>query len=256
MKKILTAVFILAITLASLSSQENKNISGKTTEGVVTAEQNSTEKKRLFGSTYTAPRSAKEFWSQVSPLFNLGTAITVNTESKLKSAPSPVNFALSVGASWPNNAFVSFQPRLTFWMQYYLWDGENALPAEIENRTAHVLNFMIDIPVAATFRFNSFQIETGTGLGILARAAFLANGVKENDTGASGSAGEDKNRIQDWMWQNGRFLYPEIFAAVEYRITERISAGLEARWYIPLGSLLEGRGLDASILMFGGKVIF
>ena len=161
-----------------------------------------------------------------------------------------------VGGIWPNKAFLSFQPRLSFWTSYYLWDGKNALPAEIENRTAFVLNFMLDLPAAATFRFQKFQVEAGAGLGILARAAMLAGGVGQSDTGASGSAGGDKAEIQKWFWSNARFLYPEIFAAWEWNFTDRIAAGFELRYYLPIGSLANGRGLTESIFALSAKLIF
>ena len=210
----------------------------------------------ICGGSHIPAKSGKEFLSQISPFVTLGTAITINTESKLKSAPSPAAFSFSVGAIWPNKAFLSFQPRLAFWTGYYLWDGQNALPAEIENRTALALNFMLDIPAAATFRFKHCQVEAGLGLGILARVALLAGGVSEGDTGASGSAGGDKEKIQEWFWSGARFLYPELFVAWEWNFTKRIAAGLEARYYFPLGSVMDGRGLDASIIAISAKLIF
>ena len=212
--------------------------------------------QNLFGGSYVPPKSAKEFWSQVSPFVNLGANITLNTESKLKSAPSPTAFVLAFGGIWPNKAFLSFQPRLSFWTSYYLWDGKNALPAEIENRTAFVLNFMLDLPAAATFRFQKFQVEAGAGLGILARAALLANGVSEGDSGATGSAGGDKKEIQKWFWGNARFLYTEFFGAWEWNFTDRIAAGFELRYYLPIGSLADGRGLTESIFALSAKLIF
>lgn len=212
--------------------------------------------QNLFGGSYVPAKSAKEFWSQVSPFVNIGVNITLNTESKLKSAPSPTAFSLAVGGIWPNKAFLSFQPRLAFWTSYYLWDGKNALPAEVENRTAFVLNFMLDLPAAATFRFQKFQVEAGAGLGVLARAALLANGVSESDSGASGSAGQDKKEIQKWFWGNARFLYMELFGAWEWKFTERIATGFELRYYLPIGSLADGRGLTESIIALSAKLIF
>lgn len=210
----------------------------------------------ICGGSHVPAKSGKEFLSQISPFVNIGANITINTESSLKSAPSPTAFALSFGAIWPNKAFLSFQPRLSFWWSYYLWDGQNALPAEIENRTALALNFMLDLPAAATFRFKSCQVEAGLGLGILARVAVMAGGVGEGDTGVSGSAGSDKEKIQEWFWSGARFLYPELFVAWEWNFTPRIAAGFEARWYFPIGSLINDRGLDASIIALAAKLIF
>lgn len=239
------AVFLILFTATQfLFSQDAPSSSETETSGTAIPEK------------WKAPENSKEFWSQVSPFINLGLNITVNTESPLKSAPTPVSFTGGLGAIWPNNSFVSFQPRLSFYAMYYLWDGENALPAEIENRTASVLNFMLDLPAAWTFRFKHSQAELGAGLGFLARFSMLSSGVKASDSGASGTAQEDVDKISSWMWNDMHFLYPEIFAAWEYNVTERLKAGLEIRYYLPLGSLAGGRGLDASILSVATKIIF
>lgn len=269
MKRIIFAAAVLALfSLAPIFSQDGSQAQEAAAQKDSAQEQNSSQAQEaepssarsgfqnLFGGSFVPPKSGKEFLSQISPFVNLGVNITVNTESSLKSAPSPTAFALSFGGIWPNKAFLSFQPRLSFWWSYYLWDGQNALPAEIENRTAFVLNFMMDLPAAATFRFASCQVEAGLGLGILARAALLASGVGESDTGTTGSAGGDKSEIQSWFWSNARFLYPEFFAAWEWNFTERIAAGLEFRYYLPIGSLTDGRGLTESIFALSGKLIF
>lgn len=246
LKRILLALFILSAGAISFSQEENGESPDLDTNG----------SNHLFGSTWTRPKSAKEFWSQVSPFINIGAAVTLNTESSSSSAPSPVDFAFSFGAIWPNNAFVSFQPRLSFWMTYYLWNGEAALPAEVENRTATALNFMLDFPAAFTFRFEKCQVEAGTGLGFLIRAAPLSRGVSGDDSGASGSARGDRDEIQKYFWSKCRFLYPEFFAAWEYCFGPKIKAGFELRYYLPLGYLVSGRGLDGSIFNISAKLIF
>ncbi|MBQ9626291.1 MAG: hypothetical protein IJR40_03855 [Treponema sp.] len=259
-KKVFFAALLAALALNFLQAQEAAGGNSSQEQNARQAQEAASSAhggfQNLFGGSFVAPKSAKEFWSQVSPFVNLGANITLNTESKLKSAPSPTAFAFAVGGIWPNKAFLSFQPRLSFWWSYYLWDGKNALPAEIENRTAFVLNFMLDLPAAATFRFQKFQIEAGAGLGILARAAMLAGGVGEGDTGASGSAGGDKSEIQKWFWSNARFLYTEFFGAWEWNFTDRIAAGFELRYYLPVGSLADGRGLTESIFALSAKLIF
>ena len=267
MKKAILIAAVLCLSISFLQAQEaaapqdgesssasqNQNSSQAQDSGAAGA---SSKWYNLFDGSFVPPKNGKEFLSQISPFVNVGANIIINTESELKSAPNPTAFALSFGAIWPNKAFVSFQPRLSFWWSYHLWDGENALPAEIENRTAFALNFMFDLPAVATFRFNRCQLEAGLGLGILARVALLAGGVEDSDAGASGSAGGDKEKIQEWFWSGARFLYPELFVAWEWNFTPRIAAGLEARWYIPIGSLINARGLDASIIALSAKLIF
>lgn len=252
MKKIFLILCFVCISSAICFAQE------ETLEEATTTEKPRKETKSLFGSSFTPPKSAKEFWSQVSPFVNIGTNITINTADKTISAPSPASFALGVGAIWPNNAFVSFQPRLNIFTGYYLWNAADnyAYPAEVENRTAMALSFMFDFPAAATFRFEKYQFEVGAGVGLLARIALMANGVSENDFGSSGSAGSDKEKIKKWFWSDMRFLYPEIFAAWEYKFSEKLMLGFELRYYISMGALVSGRGLDASIIAVAAKFIF
>ena len=259
-KKLILAALLAALALNFLQAQEagggNPSQDQNSSQAQAAASTARGGFQNLFGGSYVPAKNAKEFWSQVSPFVNIGVNITLNTESKLKSAPSPTAFSLAFGGIWPNKAFLSFQPRLAFWTSYYLWDGKNALPAEVENRTAFVLNFMLDFPAVATFRFQKFQAEAGIGLGVLARAALLANGVSEGDSGTTGSAGGDKDEIQKWFWSSARFLYLEFLGGWEWNFTERIAAGFELRYYLPIGSLIDGRGLDASIIALSAKLIF
>ena len=259
-KKLILAALLAALALNFLQAQEagggNPSQDQNSSQAQAAASTARGGFQNLFGGSYVPAKNAKEFWSQVSPFVNIGVNITLNTESKLKSAPSPTAFTLAFGGIWPNKAFLSFQPRLAFWTSYYLWDGKNALPAEVENRTAFVLNFMLDFPAVATFRFQKFQAEAGIGLGVLARAALLANGVSEGDSGTTGSAGGDKSEIQKWFWGNARFLYVEFIGGWQWIFTERIAAGFDLRYYLPIGSLADGRGLTESIFALSAKLIF
>lgn len=259
-KKLILAALLAALALNFLQAQEagggNPSQDQNSSQAQAAASTARGGFQNLFGGSYVPAKNAKEFWSQVSPFVNIGVNITLNTESKLKSAPSPTAFSLAFGGIWPNKAFLSFQPRLAFWTSYYLWDGKNALPAEVENRTAFVLNFMLDFPAVATFRFQKFQAEAGIGLGVLARAALLANGVSEGDSGTTGSAGGDKSEIQKWFWGNARFLYVEFIGGWQWIFTERIAAGFDLRYYLPIGSLADGRGLTESIFALSAKLIF
>ncbi|MGN0739304.1 MAG: hypothetical protein ACI4LX_03945 [Treponema sp.] len=192
----------------------------------------------------------------VLPYFNTGTQITVNTASKEKSAPSPVSFLIGGGAVINFNNLISLEPKLDFWSMYYLYDGENALPAEVEHRTATVLCFMLDIPVGFNFHLGENTFTAGCGLGFLIRLSLLSNGVKQNDSGATGTAQGDTDEISKWFWSNARFLYPEIFVSWDYRITESLRAGIVAKAYFCIGSLVDGRGLDGTVINIAARFIF
>ncbi|MBP5283783.1 MAG: hypothetical protein J6Y93_03855 [Treponema sp.] len=186
----------------------------------------------------------------------IGPQFMLNTDSTAKSAPSPINFSFGFGMNFFEDKMLNFQPHLVFSTNYYLWDGENARPAEIENRTATSLNFMLDLNVMHSIgKMHTFQY--GGGLGIFARFALLSAGVDENDAGgtAGSTAGDDVNSIGDWFWSGANFLYPQI--ALSYTYTSgKWQMGAESHVYFPFGSIIDGRGVDGLIVSLSFKVIF
>lgn len=192
----------------------------------------------------------------ISPYANMGINLQINTAPSEMRAPSPVLFLLGGGAIINLTEHITLEPHLDFWTQYYLYDGNDARPAEVEHRTATMLCFMLDIPVGFNFKYGNHTLTPGAGLGLLMRFGFLSNGVKSNDRGATGSAQGDVEKINSWMWQKARFVYPEIFFAWTYKISEDFSAGAVLRCYIPIGSLIDGKGLDATIINLSARFIF
>lgn len=192
----------------------------------------------------------------MSYFFTMGPMGILNTESSTKSAPSPIVFTVGFGIKIPDDTRISFEPRAVFFTNYYLWDGENALPAEVENRTAIALSMLLDIPVVMTFYKGQHSFEAGTGLALLTRYGILAGGVSSSDTGETGSASGDVDKINNWFWTGAHFLYPEIVMAWNYRINDRLQAGLEQHLYFPLGSMINGRGLDAMMYTVSARIMF
>lgn len=192
----------------------------------------------------------------ILPYADMGIQFMLNTASKEKSAPSPVLFDIGGGAIINITDLISLEPHLNFWTQYYLYDGKDALPAEVEHRTATMLCFMFDIPVGFNFKIGNHTLTPGAGLGLLLRFGFLSNGVKSNDRGTTGTADNDVEKINSWMFEKARFLYPEIFFAWDYKISEDFSAGAVLRCYIPIGSIIDGKGLDATIINLSARFIF
>ena len=192
----------------------------------------------------------------VRPYFNIGTNITLNLASKEKIAPTPVNFTFGGGVVLDITDLISIEPRLDFWMMYYLYDGIDALPAEVEHRTATTLCFMLDCPVGFNFRFGKHTITPGAGLGFLMRFGLLSTGVKDNDKGATGTAKGDIEKINSWFWGNARFLYPEIFLSWDYKVNDNFRAGLTAKVYLPVGQLISGNGVDGMIINVTSRFVF
>lgn len=196
----------------------------------------------------------------VSFIGTLGPVFTLNTDSATKSAPSPVSFSGGLGALFFEDKPVSAELRVSFFMNYYLWDGKKARPAEVENRTATVPSFMIDLTAGHIFHFGNNYLGVNLGVGFLLRFAVLSHGVSDDDYGYTGdsssSAKDDVSSINSWFYENTNFFYPE--AAITYYryISEYMKFGGELRGYFPTGSYSSGDGLDGMIVSLSVKVNF
>lgn len=177
-------------------------------------------------------------------------------QSSLNSAPSPINFELSFGATIPNYTMFSFQPSLTFFMMNHLLFEERALPAEIENRTSTTLNFYLNLPFAFTLKIPKSKFHFSLGFATMIRFAFLAAGVHNDDEGFSGSAGEDITLINKWFWKNLHWLYATIEADWLYEVSSKINAGPFLSIKLPFGSLTTEKSPQGMIFSAGLKISF
>lgn len=187
---------------------------------------------------------------------NLGPELMINTDSAKKSAPHPVMFSGGVGCDIFADRLINFQPRLNFFMNYYIWDGEDAQPAEVENRTATGLSFMLDLCVGHTWNFGKNSVQALVGPGILIRYGILSSGVKSGDlnpiTGTK--AKDDVKDINKWFFKDLNFLYPEIAVTYMRHINDFWNVGAEFRTYFPLGSLTHGEKFDGAIFSLAIKL--
>lgn len=184
--------------------------------------------------------------------------VIVNTDTDNKSAPSPFVFPFSIGIVIPKDNFVSFQPRLSFFTNYYLMNENGAAPAEIENRTATSFSFLLDLPACFTFKpAEKHWIEAGVGPSLLLRFAVISNDVNNSDAGFNGNtASDDVEEINKWFWKDANFLFLETYGAYLYTFTEKIKAGPELKFYLPCGSIFSGNGLNCAMLSLGVKARF
>lgn len=206
------------------------------------------EPKLSFQQRQNTPRDKSYSW-----IFAMSPLMILNTSGATSSAPSPVVFSCGIGAKLRRDEKVSFEPRVSFFRNYYLWDGKKAAPAEVENRTATVFSFLIDLPAVYNFeKKGSHYFTAGGGLALLARYGILSNGVNASDKGGSGSASGDVEEINSYLTAANRIIYPELTGSWNYKISERLDAGFEARLYIPLG----GSGLDSMMFAIGTRFMF
>lgn len=193
--------------------------------------------------------------------FTAGPKLMLNTDDHTKSAPSPIMYSLGVGGDFlfENNVLVSAHG--SFFTNYYLWDGTDAQPAEVENRTATALSMMLDLTGGYTFKLGETEkhlLSVSGGLGFLFRHAILSNGVSADapnrDTGSKAS--EDVSDINGTFFSNLNFLYPEFAVSYSYILSEKWKIGSEFRTYLPLGSMTNGNGADGMIFSLDLKLSY
>ena len=181
-------------------------------------------------------------------------ALYLNTESTLVSAPSPIVYPISIGFLWPDRSTFAIQPTLSFFMMQHLLYEDKALPAEIENRTTTTLSFMLNIPVVFSLFLDNSQFQFTAGPGILMRFGLLSPGVKEEDSGWSGSAGSDVEKINEYFWNDMRWFYANLGASWLYDLTPQLRAGPTINVYLPVGGLISDQSAQAMIISAGIKI--
>ena len=203
----------------------------------------------------------ESFFSKIDPtlFFTLGPKLMLNTDDHTKSAPSPIMYSLGIGGDFLFENNILLQAHASFFTNYYLWDGEKAQPAEVENRTATALSAMIDLTGGYTLKLGQEEkhlLSLNAGLGFLARYAILSGGVDEDspnrDTGSK--AGDDISDINSCFFSDLNFLYPEVALSYSYVLSDLWKIGGEFRTYIPLGSLMNGNGADSMIFSLALKI--
>lgn len=181
-------------------------------------------------------------------------AVYINTQSTLVSAPSPVVYPISFGVSWPNNNSISIQPTISFFMMNHLFYENRALPAEIENRTTTTLSFMLNIPAVYSVFLDNSRFQFSAGPAALMRFGLLSPGVKESDSGWSGTATSDVSKINAWFWNSARWFYFNAGASWLYNVSKELKAGPTLNCYIPLGVIITDHDVQGMIISLGIKI--
>ena len=238
MKKFLL-IFISIFFLNSLFAQEAEESTENEESREETFEESVEESQANF---------PLDFVMQFEP------GIYINTQSTLVSAPSPIVYPISVGFIWPNEAQLSVQPTLSFFMMQHLYYKDMALPAEIENRTTTTLSFMLNIPVVYSIFLENSRFQLTGGIGVFMRFGILSPGVKADDSGWSGSAGEDVGKINEWFWGNVRWLYLTLGGSWLYNLTPQLRAGPVINISIPVGGLISDQDAQGMLISLGIKI--
>lgn len=224
----------------------------------VESEEKSPAEEREISENSSKPAVTREKIPFEKNLFvTFGPMLMVNTDSTARSAPSPVMYAGGIGGEFFAKHPLTAQTRLSFFTNYYLWDGEMAQPAEVENRTAIALSFLVDLCGQYNWFSGKNQFSLGAGVGILARFGLLCDGVEATDKNplTGSEAGDDVGDINGDFFSGMNFLYPEITFAYTREISPKWKAGVEIRGYVPLGSLVNGNGIDGMLASLALKLV-
>lgn len=208
----------------------------------------------IYGKIYAQPASFTDVLHSTDFVASMGPGLYFNTYDKTVSAPSPFIYPVQFGFIWPNYTFLAFEPTVTFFYMYHLYYNNIALPAEIENRTTLTLNFMLNFPIVFSLYYGNNRLQLNAGIALLMRFGLQATGVSGSDTGSTGSAAGDVAAINNWFWQNARFLYISAGASWLFGLTGNLKAGPTVNVYLPVGTVFSGENVQGMIVSVGMKI--
>lgn len=248
MKKIFFLIFTSLLFLTSLTADEAENpaTSADNSQELIS------EANIIDSPAETAETAEKSFPADFVLQFEPG--IYINSESSLVSAPSPIIYPISIGFLLPEKSWIAVQPTISFFMMNHLFYQDMALPAEIENRTTTTLGFMLNIPAVFSFYLENSSFQLNCGLGAFMRFGLLAAGVKDTDSGWTGSAGTDAEKINNYFWEKMRWLYLTAGGSWLYNLTPQLRAGPTINVYLPVGGLISDQSAQAMIISAGIKI--
>ncbi len=185
---------------------------------------------------------SQESQKKASLLVTAGPLGILNTNKQ--SAPSPIQFSIGAGSQIKVLDQISLSPHASFFGNYYLWNGTEVLPAEIEHRSAYVPSIMLDIPVTWDIQSQNSIFRIGGGVSFLFRFALLANNIPSSEQ-------DNIDSMNTWFYQDMNFLYPSIQASWDYIFSNGMTVGLGVKAYVPIASLFNGKGLHNGIATIG-----
>lgn len=248
-KKLLIFSVLLVFLCSFMSAEEQ-------TAEVIPENNKEPQKEEITIEIPVNEKEDKSFLERTNLILQFAPSFYISPEShNNKSNVVNIYYPFTIGALWPNDFFISFQPTLTFFTMEHLWFDKYALPAEIENRTSTTLSFMLNLPAVYTLTLkNKSSFYFSAGFGLFLRFGLLANGVNKSDSGFSGTAEQDLKNINKWFWGNAHWLYLTFGASWLYPISSTIKAGPVLNAYIPIGTLIDQHNFQGLMFSAGIKI--
>ena len=212
---------------------------------------------RFAGANYGANAAANwnsdgdSFWDRADVFVELTPSFMINNESKTISAPNPAFFPIVAGFSYPNDTFFSVEPTFSFFYTNCLVYNKTVVPAEIENRTATALSFMLNIPAVFTINFNNIsKIKLCPGAALLFRIPIPASGIDATEIQS------DLSVMRLWFYEKGRFAYLSFKASWTFEHIEKLSFGPVVAIYYPLITSIAEKTFSGTIISAGLRLVF
>ncbi len=160
-----------------------------------------------------------------------GFTTTSAGESVQGSDVSPLKTSLGAGVEVPLTAVISVEPEGWLFMQEYiaLKAYPKTVPTQIETGAAvgdiaSTLGVGLSLPLTFSWqstRLDRWSIGARGGVGLVFRIPL--SGIDGTDPGAVGR-----------YWITGRFVYPQVGIAMDYRLNDDVLIGAVCDWLIPL----------------------
>ena len=171
---------------------------------------------------------------------------------------SPQRMSFGAGVVLDLTPAMRLEPNLWIYRQEYiaLNAHDTVVPTQIETgsvsgQIADTLSLALSVPWYYRLPWPShpaWDLSVGAGLALIFRIP-----LREIDSSGTGEVGR--------YWIAGRFVYPELGFAVDYRLTDTVQVGGGLTWYVPIYNLWSDAPpgvsfLDETMLRWGLRITY
>lgn len=174
------------------------------------------------------------------------SVLTILEDNGLYGDPAPILPSPGFAVALPLLSFLKFEPGLDFYFTYYGYADQlgRAVPVSIEQRSAAVYGFMLNLPLDFSFRIAKLVgFHASVGMTADLRLCLVADGL-ESDTQGLSEAIAQTGQVAAYFWDAGRWLYPSASFGFDFPFTDKYYLGVDLRAWYPLHHLWSGENLS------------
>ncbi|MFA6508090.1 MAG: hypothetical protein WCT14_18450 [Treponemataceae bacterium] len=176
------------------------------------------------------------------------SVLTILEDNGLSGDPAPILFSPGFAVALPLLSFIKFEPGLDLYFTYYGYatDLGRAVPIALENRSAAVYGFMLNLPLDFSFRIAKLVgFHASVGMTADLRLCLVADGL-DNDAQGLADATAQTGQVASYFWGAGRWLYPSASIGFDFPFTKNYFLGVDLRAWYPLYHLWSGENLPVT----------